>query len=267
MNKEFLPNLNPVKRKKLIFEESSSLFTLECSSLTNVCCHVSEIDIDTKDIYCIKCYEIIVENDVLNLSKYENEKVKQANIPIWRRDHDRARFTGYTLEYMSGYYIHEYVDRLWLYIMEEVPNKFKWFDVYKVGQKYRIGDDWLGFGTYIGLKPKLNRMIVDYADKYTNYKIGIYRVSYLYLLYKFTQLFAEDEHDCRFIPLKGQLKWILKMDHWWKKFCLKEWFQYKPTRIYELTWNKKEKIYNLRKNLDEELELSLKEVQYKILRV
>lgn len=205
------------------------------------CKHILEYDLESADQYCVLCHQIVGSQEIIEINK---DKVKQANIPIWRRDHDRARWTGYLLDYAKGYYNHEIIDSCWKYLLNDIPEVFSWYDIYKIYHYYKLNDYWIGFGDKVGLKIKLNTQILYYADKYTDYRKGKYRISYMYLIYKFTQLFGEP-HDERFVPLKGKLTWIIKMDDWWKEFCAKEWFEFKPTKIYYLKWNKLDELQKI----------------------
>jgi hypothetical protein len=260
--KLYYPNLNNKKNKKYRKKIKHVNFSISINAnriyhlYNNNCHHISNIDDVTKDIYCAKCNRILLQCDLVEKYNKEEEKIKQAHIFIWKRDHDRNRFTKYILGYLNGYYYQDIIEQCWLSIFKELPDIFIWYDVYKIFQLYRLGDQWLSFGYYIGYKCKLNSKIIYYSNLYTNEKIDQYRISYLYLLYKFTQLFGENEHDCRFIPLKGKLKWIVKMDHWWKSFCLKHWFEFKPTRIYNFKWNKKYRIIEFEKYLNNKIKLT-----------
>lgn len=213
-----------------------------------VCKHLPVLDGVDGDTVCVRCFQILkFSTDTFQKeATYVRKKKVQAQLPIWRRDHDRNRWNTYVLEYLKGTYQNELNPQCWDFLCQEVPECFLWYDVAKIFHHYKLGDFWISFGTYIGYPPKLNSAVVYYANKYTNTKKGKYRVNYLYLLYKFTQLFGEDPHDARFIPLKGKLVWIYHMDLWWKKFCAKEWFEFKPTLVYKLKWNKRAKLKNLK---------------------
>lgn len=180
-------------------------------------------------------------------NKYE--KNPNGYIPIWKRTHDRGRFTGYMLEYLSGMHNDDISDLSWWYICNEIPEYFTWYDVHKAYRTVKLNDYWLGFGCFIEGKSQLNKKIVDLADSFTHCKINLYRVNYIYLIYKFTQLYAEDEHDARWIPLKGKLKWVTKMDAWWEMICKTYNFQFKPTKIYKLKWKKQYIINQLEYNM------------------
>lgn len=195
-----------------------------------------KLDIDTSDYYCTKCFTI--HKHEMNIVHEKYEKNKNNFIPIWKRDHDRNRFTKYNLEYLHGIYNENINIWTWRFILQEIPEEFTWYEVHQVFRKLNIGDYWLSFGSYIQANAKLNKHIIAKADRFTDLKIGLYRINYFYLLYKFTQLYSENEHDCKWIPLKGKIKWITKMDEWWKTICEQEKFTFIPTRIYRLSWNK-----------------------------
>lgn len=200
------------------------------------CIHVKKLDYIHQEYYCIKCFQIFSNELVIMEDKFD--KNPNGFIPIWKRDHDRGRFTKYMLEYLNGFHNEDLGTLTWWYICKEVPSSFTWYDVHKVYRSMKLHDYWLGFGHFINGEVKLNKKIVDIADSFTHSKINLYRVNYMYLIYKFTQLYSENEHDARWIPLKGKLKWITKMDAWWFKICEMYHFKFIPTKIYVLKWNK-----------------------------
>lgn len=207
----------------------------------------SILDRDTSDYFCSKCFRI--HKHELSIVNEKFEKNTNNFIPIWKREHDRNRFTKYNLEYLKGYYNDDINTWTWRFICEEIPKQFTWYEVHQVFRKYNLGDYWLAFGSFIHVKHKLTKFIISRADYFTDLKIGTYRINYIYLIYKFLQLYGESEHDCRWIPLKGKIKWITKMDTWWKEICEKENFKFIPTRIYKLTWNKEKVLEELDKQI------------------
>lgn len=236
------------------------------------CKHEEFNDKESGDIICKKCF-VIISSEFINDN--EDDKIKNFGIHYWKRDYDRARWTTYAIEYMKGYKNDELPRQLWLQLAREVPDPLKWYDIYKVFHNYQIGKDknrtgvsdhWMGFGAFFKIPIIFNEQILYYAEKYSNKKINKNRINYNYLLYKFTQLFGDIEDQAKFIPLKGSKTWCENMDIWWKKFCLKEWFEFKPTKIYQINWCKQKELHLLDKSLNPKVIYKHinKELYYKI---
>jgi hypothetical protein len=232
----------------------------DCVNVTS-CKHDCTLDYTSNDFYCSKCF--IIHTNELSI-RNENRERDRGNgnlshfIPIWKREHDRGRFTKYTLEYLKGMYNDDINNWTWRFILQDIPEQFTWYEVHQVFRKNNVGIYWTGFGHYIGFKIGVTPNIVQWAEKFTDEKIGRYRINYMYLIYKFIQLEEKDSHLCRFIPLKGKLKWVTKMDEWWSKLCEKEKIPFIPTRIYKLKWNKAEQL----QEIEAKIKLSAKDFQF-----
>lgn len=203
------------------------------------CKHNRIFDWDLGDEICLKCHCVL--NRIM-VDETDQGRIKNQGYKFLTRIHDRGRWNNYTLDYIRGDHNKEITDQTWLELGRKIPAEFTWYDVYRVFHNYSFGDEWMGFGSYFGLNAKLSPKIIESANKYTNYKIGKYRINYQFLLYKFTQLFGEDEDDCQFIPLKGKKTWVAKMDEFWMRFCQEENLNFKFTKIYKLKWDKENQL-------------------------
>lgn len=200
------------------------------------CHHNRNVDQDSGEVYCSKCFAIC---DLWFVTNDQDEKVKNSNLIVWNRNYDKSRWTNYSLDMMLGKNNHELTDQCWLELLREVPDPFTWYNVYKVFQKYQLLKYWIAFGCFIGMRPKLNKKIMDHFLKHMQMKYGKYAISYYYLLYKFTQMFGEPG-DERLIPLKNSVTWVRKTDQWWSEICEKEGWEFKTTKIYKIEWKKEE---------------------------
>lgn len=226
------------EKKKLAESLSLNKYKFKRSLLRDAtkCKHNRNIDEIHGEIYCSKCYTIY---DFWNVHNDQDEKVKGSNIVIWDRQYDKSRWTGYSIDAMMGKINWELPDQCWLELIREIPDPFKWYDVYKVFQKYQLLKYWIAFGNFIDKPPKLNKKIMAHFAKYMEIGHGKYSISYYYLLYKFTQLFG-DEGDEQYIPLKNSITWCKKTDLWWKEICEKEGWEFKPTKVYSINWDKEQ---------------------------
>lgn len=221
-------------------------------TLDVTCDHDCTLDYFSHDFYCSKCY--IIHTNELSISNYQRNRDRTNGnnihtIPIWKREHDRGRFTKYSLEYLQGIYNQDINLWTWRYILQDIPDQFTWYEVHQVFRNHHLAHHWLGFGPYIGMKSSIDPIVIQKAETYTDEKIGTYRVNYMYLIYKMVQLKDPEGHLCRFIPLKGKLKWITKMDEWWMGLCKKEHLEFIPTRIYKLKWKKKEQLQEIEEKI------------------
>lgn len=214
------------------------------------CHHKIELDLKNYDRYCSICFQIFSENNITN----QDEELKRFNhnITIYNKQYDRNKLNGYKLEYIQGQFNDDIMDQCKLFIMEEIPDPFTWYDVAKVFLKYKLPDYWLGFGHWLGpeYKCKLTPEIVEMADEFTETKLNNYRVNYCYILYKLVQLKGE-KHDCRLVPMKGKAIWLFKMDKWWEKVCEQKKFEFQVSIIYKFHWNKEERIQKFKHCLNE----------------
>lgn len=228
-NWEWLRELEDLKQQPKGFRNASK------------CNHNRIADPIYGEIYCNKCFAV----DLWIVSDDKNDKIKNSNIIIWNRNYDKSRWTGYSLDMMIGKNNHELTDQVWLEIIRDIPDPFRWYDVYKVFQKYKLLKYWVAFGSYINMKPVMNPTIFTYFTKYMEIKQGKYAISYYYLLYKFTQLFGTNEEDEKYIPLKNSAAWCKKTDLWWIDICKQEGWEYKPTKVYKIEWHKEETLSKL----------------------
>src|SRR3954469_633592 len=171
------PNLNPKEhksyRKRLpmpTFEEPKD------KDKALRCKHNRNFDEKYGEIYCSKCYTIYDQM----YAKETNDKNPNSNLIIWNRVYDKSRWTTYSLELMQGKKNDDFTCQLWLELIREVPDPFRWYDVYKVFQKSKLLKYWIAFGSYIGLNIKLNRKIMVNFNKYMEIGHGKYSISYFY---------------------------------------------------------------------------------------
>lgn len=252
----FQPNLNPVSNKSHRKRKPEPNFEPKIKrDKAMFCKHNRNLDITYGEIYCTKCNAIY---DSWFVNGEEQEKVKNANIVVWNRNYDKSRWTTYSLDTMLGKNNYELTDQCWLELIREVPDPFTWYQVYKVFQKYQLLKYWIAFGCYIGMRPKLNRKVMNHFAKYMEIGHGKYAISYYYLLYKFVQLWG-NPGDERLIPLKNSVTWVRKTDIWWKEICIKEGWEFKPTKIYKIEWNKEEYLkkfaYSVKKYIEDSLQI------------
>lgn len=215
-----------------------------------ICKHNTKIDSKNYDEYCIDCHIILSTS---NICKHDDEiKRNHHYIPLYNKEYDRAKWNGNKLEYIRGDFNNDISDQCKLFIMEEIPDPFTWYDVSKTFLKYKLPDYWLGFGKWLGpnYHCKLNRIIVNMADEYTQTKLGNYRVNYCYILYKLVQLFG-NEFDARLVPMKGKAIWLYRMDKWWEKICEEKNYEFKVSIVYKFHWNKKQRIQQFQSCINE----------------
>jgi len=233
------PNLHPVPHKSTkqhtSFTPHKSKKKPKKPDRALTCKHHRLIDETYGEVYCPKCFAIhdswfVHEPDMKN---------KNSNLIIWNREYDKSRWTGYSLDMMLGKNSHELTDQCWLEIIRDIPDPFRWYDVYKVFQKYYLLKYWVAFGDFIGLRPKLNQNIMNHFATYMEIGHGKYSISYYFLLYKFTQLFGEPGDEER-IPLKNSAAWCRKTDIWWEQICDQHGWIFHETVQHKITWNKQE---------------------------
>lgn len=203
------------------------------------CKHNLELDEIYGEYYCIKCFQIF---GVQFINKTNEFKQSKSHISLWNTSYDRQRWKAIGLEYLSGENNEYLGNQILLELAREIPEKFKWYDVYQVYRKYKITDYWSGFGSFIDIKPLITPKIMYYVDKYIDTCSTKYRIPYQYLIYKFAQMFDGDEAALT-IPLHRSRNWLLKTDIWWETFCKQEKFKYIDSKIFQITWDK----YNILK--------------------
>lgn len=235
----FKINLNAPRQKKKLKQEPIEYLEPQPEDSCLTCKHERKLDMTYGEVYCSKCFAVydnwwITEDD---------KKNKNSNAIIWNRNYDKSRWTNYSLDLMLGVNNHEITDRTWLELLEEIPDPCTWYEVYKIFQKYDLLKYYVAFGSFVGLKPKFNSTIMEHFEAHVDMTINQYRVSYFYLLYKFTQLFGEEGSE-QYIPLKNSKAWCKKTDNWWELMCIENGWHFFPTKIHKIHWNKK---YHLEK--------------------
>lgn len=241
----FQPNINAAPNKSLRIREPEPNWEPPVRfDKALVCNHAYEKDLVYGESYCPKCFLI---HGIWFVDESQ-DKIKSNNIVIWNREYDKSRWTGYSLDMMLGKNNHELTDQCWLEIIRDIPDPFRWYDVYKVFQKYRLLKYYVAFGHYIGKKPKLNIQIMNHFNKYMDIGHGKYSISYYFLLYKFTQLFGE-KGDEQLIPLKNSVAWCKKTDVWWKEVCKEHDWVFKRTKVEKISWDKEQFLKKFAKTL------------------
>lgn len=242
---EFTPNVNAIKLKCHRKHTSLKEYRLKKEK---PCRHRKVLDRVAGEIGCKKCGLI---SDMWFVPPRE-DKTNESNIVIWNRNYDKSRWTNYTLDILQGKSNNILPDQLWLELLREIPDPFRWYDVYKVFQKYKLLKYWMGFGHFIGMKVKLSKEIVDFFNQNVEMGHGKYNISYMYLLYKFVQMFGQPG-DERLIPLKYSPTWCRKTDGWWELVCLDNGWEFKPTKLYKIPWHKEELLKKFARYMKEYL--------------
>lgn len=202
------------------------------------CHHRIYMDYDTGDQVCLKCYQIV---DKIYIN--ENFKIKNNDILIWNRDYDKDRWILESLDYMKGDHNDKLNTVVWYDLCKEVPNPCTWYDIYQTFHKCGLTDFWICFPSYVGMKVPITKTVLYMTMQYSSLGYTKYRISFMYLMYKFAQM--ENEDTAIYVPLKGSKAWVKKTDAWWKTVCeQKEWVFY-PTKMHKLFWNKEEIVQSL----------------------
>lgn len=200
------------------------------------CRHSAFSDYDTGETVCKKCHQVLD-----HIYVYENkEKVKNNDILIWNRDYDKQRWIIDTLEYINGEHNDCFNDLCWMELLEEIPNPCTWTQVYQVFHYYRLTDYWTCFPSYVGLKVMISRKVLHMVLQYSHLGYTKYRISFMYLFYKFTQM-EDQQHETDYascIPLKGTKAWIKKTDEWWQTICQQKEWEYIPSKMCKMSWEK-----------------------------
>jgi hypothetical protein len=231
--KVFIPNVNAVKLKS--YRKRKNLKNNLKVAKVKTCKHSKQLDRVSGEIACTKCGVVL---DMWFITPKE-DKGQESNLIIWNRNYDKSRWTTYTLDILHGKSNGVFTEQLWLELCREVPDPFRWYDVYKVFQKYKLLKYWMAFGNFIGKPAKLNKEIVNFFNENVEMGHGKYCISYMFLLYKFTQMFGEEGAE-QFIPLKYSQAWCRKTDHWWEFICLENGWDFQPTKVYKIKWDKEE---------------------------
>lgn len=208
------------------------------------CQHVGRPNMETGEYVCEICHAIY---DQVYVHERDLHKPEQ-EILIWNRNYDKARWVQNGLELLNGSKNEHFNDTLWYELLVELPNPFTWYEAYKVFHQYRITDMWTCLPSFIDLKPILNKKIVHHVYEYSDLGYTKYRISYLYLIYKFTQMFGSETEAAK-IPLKGSKPWIKKTDEWWYTVCKDKGWKFIPTKMHSLKWDKENIVAQLKANL------------------
>lgn len=225
---------------------------IRCEECTHIFKYADDIKI------CILC-----NMEEIELVKDSEDKNPQCHMKYWRRDHDRGRWTNEILSKLKGegeqdiFSVH-----IWYGIISLVPETFTWKLVYDAFKISGLEDQWLMFGWFVDLKPNLNEKVLTYTENYSNTFKGKYRFNYLYLLYKFTQLFGQEGDEMR-IPIKISAYCLNKTDIEWKEICDRDKLKFIPSKVYHLKYDKSRILDQLIKSFKvKEVELPNYEIPY-----
>lgn len=246
--RDFTPNFTAPKHKNK--KKHFDIFSPQATILKQIqekpiCQHLIEIDEEEGYYYCTLCFDIV---DQVFITDDKDEKVKQQHQVIWSRDYDRNRWKNYGIEYILGQNNSKITDQVWLDVLRSVPKEFTWYDIYKTFQTNNLLEYWTAFSSMAELPIPLTPEILEKVDKYLNLCNTKYRVTYLYLMYKFVQL-QQGEEQAKYIPLARSKAWCKKTDVWWKEICIKEGIEFYPTKCHSLKWNKEKICSNLFQHL------------------
>lgn len=183
---------------------------------------------------CIYCS---IEKDFMTDSTLSRNEKGPVLGKIWSRQHDRKRWNNITLMYFNGFNYDLLSLQGWYIIVSETPNPFKWYDVFKVFQKQlKWTEIWLTFGWYIDKPVELTKISIIMANKFTNCFKEKYRFNWIYMLYKFVQIY--DNKSTCLIPLKLTKACLIKTDKAWKIVCKEHDLIYMDSVIYSITFDK-----------------------------
>lgn len=196
-----------------------------------VCKHQIYNNYEAGEMICLKCH-VVIDRIYVN----ENFKLKNADMLIWNRDYDKVRWILDTLDYINGEHENCFTDSVWVELLEEIPNPCTYTDVYKVFHKYKLTDYWTCFAHYVSIPIEINKEVLANTIEYSDLKYTKYRISFMYLFYKFTQMINKEK--AKTIPFKGTKAWIKKTDVWWKEICEEKKWDYYDSEMNEMTWDK-----------------------------
>lgn len=196
-----------------------------------ICQHVFAYDGHIK--YCTKCFEY-EDNYLCSKTDYKNP---QAHVPLWRRDHDRNRFTTGILSMLHGEEEDDLGLQIWECIIKAVPETYYWVDVFNAFKHNVHQHKWLLFGWFVDTKIVITPAIFKECENFSNTFNCSYRFNYLYLLYKFTQILAPGtEHK---VPLKLSVTCLQKTDLRWHEICNNNGLPFRESKQHTSTFNKK----------------------------
>jgi hypothetical protein len=207
-------------------------------SLPTICNHKLKHDYETGESICVICYEIC---DRIMIT--ENFKCKNSDILIWDRQYDKTRWIKETVEYLKGEHNDRFCDVFWHDMLVEIPNPCTWKDVYQVFHNYKLTDYWLCFASYVGITFPNDKYVIEQTIQYSYLGYTKYSISFLYLMYKFTQMKSEVEST--HIPFKASIAWIKKTDEWWKTICSEHHWSYHESKVNKVSWPKKHIVDSL----------------------
>jgi hypothetical protein len=229
MKRKFTLNITKQHKKAIHTDIYDSKKKYETQS--KPCSHQPRYDFDTGDCVCTRCHEIY---DKIMIT--ENYKCKNSDILIWDRLYDKSRWIKETIEYLKGEHNMRFCDLFWYEMVCEIPNPFTWKDVYQVFHNYKLTDYWLCFSSYIGIQFPNDKEVIQKTIYYSYLGYTKYSISFLYLMYKFTQMKSESESVC--IPFKSSYVWMKKTDEWWKTVCKEHNWVYHDSKVHSITWEK-----------------------------
>lgn len=223
-------------KKKKVYKDVYSSLSHKVS--VKPCIHKPNYDFETGDCVCMKCYEIYDKVMVT-----ENFKCKNSDILIWDRQYDKTRWIKDTIEYLKGEHNSWFCDVFWHDILLEIPNPCTWKNVYQIFHNYKLTDYWLCFASYVGITFPNDKEVIQQTISYSHLKYTKYSISFLYLMYKFTQMKSEIQSS--HIPFKASAVWIKKTDDWWKTICEEHGWIYYESKVCKIHWNKKHILQSL----------------------
>lgn len=221
----FTPNIQNKKRKSHI----KHCKKLPVRKEPPKCKHSKTVrDVEIGSYICLQCHEIVDQIYILKL---------EGRINVWNRSYDRNRWKDYGIEYLNGKNSDRLTAQVWMAVLKEIPVEFTWYQVFKVFQRCSILEYWLALPNVLKMPCVITTEVMHLVDKYLNICQTKYRITYLFLMYKFVQLLGK-EGDERYVPLARSKAWCKKTDEWWKTVAEQEGFKFKPTVIYTNTWDK-----------------------------
>lgn len=191
------------------------------------------------------CVFIDPEDDLFDIRK------NNSNIHIWDRIYSSKKYIDESLDYLHGKHIGELSIQCWSMIIQEVPEFFTWSTVFKSFQLGNVTEHWLSFPFWVDLNVNIPLKAKDMARRYCNLSINEKnRVPYVYLLYKFTQLFKNTNEEIEAnIPMKATKIWLTKADAWWMTICERKNWKFIPSKIHLIHYEKKRILEQIKKSM------------------
>lgn len=160
------------------------------------------------------------------------------SIHSWDKEYHADKYIKEEVEYLHGRHIHEISDSSLEMFVKEVPAKFGWQTVYKVFHNASMGHHWLSFGHLVGIPVPIYKKALDLSIHYGTLSMNKNRVPFMYLFYKFTQIYQKNPDDEKYVPLKATKIFLEKADLWWHEICNELNVPYIPSKIHLLEYNK-----------------------------